>query len=257
MKIKLLLSALVILLSFSTNAQLPNGSTAPNFTLTDLNGNTHDLYTYLDHGKVVYIEFFACHCPSCWAYHNTNKMKDLYTTYGPDGTDQIMVLMLEHDEYNGDAFHGLGGYTQGDWITGNPIPMIDVEGADRTVFDDYNMIYYPMVYKVCPDKTTELMSTSLSIAQLYQKADDCPGTLSIKDPTSKQTVYIDHPNAQLNVIGFDNITGITLLNSIGQSVLSFSETQEHVFDISLLSKGIYFIQIEQPDKLFNQKIYYR
>src|SRR5690606_37554838 len=98
----------------------------------------------------------------------------------PDGTDQIMVLMLEHDQNNPDAFVGQGGYTQGDWTAGNSIPMFDVEGSDRSVFDDYNLQYYPMVMKVCSDKTVELMSTSYSTSTLFQEADDCAGTLSFE-----------------------------------------------------------------------------
>ena len=42
---------LCILFYFSSQvliAQIPNGTIAPNFTLTDINGNTHELYDYLD-----------------------------------------------------------------------------------------------------------------------------------------------------------------------------------------------------------------
>lgn len=122
-----------------SNAQLPDGSTAPDFTLTDRDGVTHNLYTYLNEGKAVFIKFFACHCPSCWSYHNTHKLDTLYQMYGPDGTDQMMVLMLEHDVNNPEAFTGGGTYTQGDWTLNNSVPMCDVEGLDRDVFDDYKL----------------------------------------------------------------------------------------------------------------------
>ena len=53
-----LLIALVVLLSFSNaQAQLPNGSIAPDFTLVDLNGTEHNLYSYLDDGKTVFLDF--------------------------------------------------------------------------------------------------------------------------------------------------------------------------------------------------------
>ena len=35
---------------FNTFAQLPNGSIAPNFTITDIDGVQHELYDILDQG---------------------------------------------------------------------------------------------------------------------------------------------------------------------------------------------------------------
>ena len=43
------------LISFVSIGQL----TTPNFTLTDLNGNTYDLYNELDNGKTIIIDFFS------------------------------------------------------------------------------------------------------------------------------------------------------------------------------------------------------
>ena len=85
-----------LVISLSSNAQLTNGSIAPDFNLTDINGNSHHLYQYLAEGKTVFVQFFACHCPSCWSYYNTGKLESLYQTYGPNGTDQIMVIMIHN-----------------------------------------------------------------------------------------------------------------------------------------------------------------
>ena len=56
-----LTALLLILLSFSypAKSQLADGTTAPDFTLTDINGTSHNLYTYLNAGKTVVIDFFA------------------------------------------------------------------------------------------------------------------------------------------------------------------------------------------------------
>jgi len=58
---------ILLLLQTRTFGQIPDGSIAPDFTLTDINGNTHHLYEYLDQGKTVFIDFWATHCPYCWA----------------------------------------------------------------------------------------------------------------------------------------------------------------------------------------------
>ena len=249
-----LLFIVLLTLNFSANAQLADGSIAPDFTLTDRDGNEHHLYQYLNEGKVVFIKFFACHCPSCWNYHNTGKLEQLHQTYGPDGTDQIIVLMLEHDQYNPDAFSGNGGYTQGDWEAGNTIPMVDVEGNDRTVFDDYNLNYYPMIMKVCSDKTVELMSTGYTVQELFDEADDCAGTLDIDVDKVDGTVSLDLINQQIALRGFDEVVNIVVYNISGQKVLSQAKNVDNVIDVSLLNDGLYIIQFEHSKGLTSEKI---
>ena len=79
---KKLLILITFTLSMNVSAQLVDGTTAPDFTLTDYNGNTHNLYSYLNAGKTVFVEIFAAHCPGCSAYHQTHTMKNMYNSYG-------------------------------------------------------------------------------------------------------------------------------------------------------------------------------
>ena len=65
---------LAIVFGINCQAQLPDGSTAPNWTLTDIDGTTHSLYNYLDSGYVVFIDFSAVWCPPCWSYHNSGAL---------------------------------------------------------------------------------------------------------------------------------------------------------------------------------------
>ena len=255
MKKYLIVLSFILGISLPATAQLPNGSIAPNFSLTDRDGTVHNLYHYLNEGKVVFIKFFACHCPGCWAYHNTGKLETLYQTYGPDGTDQIMVLMLEHDPSNPEAFEGIGWYTQGNWETGNSVPMIDVEGDDRSIFDDYNMNYYPMVMKICSDKTTELMSTSYTVEQLFQEADDCAGTLSAGPVAeTKGTTYFDPVSKQLKLNGFNNVTNIDLYNMAGQKITGFNGASGDIVDLSSLSPGMYIVNLKHAGGVYRTKV---
>ena len=80
---KIILLAMIAVFSFSNSfAQLPDGSVAPDFTLTDLNGTSHSLYSYLDQGYTVFIDFSAVWCPPCWSYHQTHALEDLYVDHG-------------------------------------------------------------------------------------------------------------------------------------------------------------------------------
>jgi len=242
-------------ISLTSSAQLPNGSTAPDFNLVDIDGNSHRLYDYLAEGKVVFLEIFACHCPSCWAYHNTGTLESLYQTYGPTGTDQIMVIMIEHDINNTLNEFGGGGNTQGDWLTNSTIPKINAEGDDRSVFGDYNLTYYPVVYKICTDKTTELMSTSFSTTELFQKADACPGALSIGETSESFDFRIDNINKQLILNNYNGIKTINIINLMGQSVERIERINKNTFGLSQLTNGIYFLQIEYNKEAIIKKVY--
>ena len=69
-------------------AQMPNGSTGPDFTSTDINGNTIQLYAdFLDQGIPVIMDVSATWCSPCWGFHESHAMKDLYMTYGAAGSN--------------------------------------------------------------------------------------------------------------------------------------------------------------------------
>ena len=62
----LLAIALVFTVTQVGFAQLPDGSVAPDFTITDIDGEEHNLYSYLDYGYSVIIDFSATWCGTCW-----------------------------------------------------------------------------------------------------------------------------------------------------------------------------------------------
>ena len=73
---------------------MPNGSMAPDFTLIDLDGTSHNLYTYLDNGYTVFIDFSAVWCGPCWNYHTSGALEDLYI-------NQNKISRFKSDIYHG------------------------------------------------------------------------------------------------------------------------------------------------------------
>jgi len=256
--VKKLLSIIILFISEAVYGQLPDGSIAPDFTLTDYFGTEHNLYEYLDEGKTVFVEIFAAHCPSCWNYHQTDRLKNIYNDYGPNGTDQLMVLALEHDPGNGhDEFKGIGDpwNTAGNWLDGTPYPIFNVEDPNRGVFDEYNVTGYPVIYKVCPDRLTERVFTSWNEETLYEKVQECQELLSVKETDPLGDFYFDNTTGNLVIQNFEKVRLIRVLNLKGQVLQSIQTVSSSVIPIDNLSQGIYLFEIQSNDALLTRKFY--
>ena len=253
---KLRATLAILVTSLFSHAQIANGSIAPDFNLKDINGEWHHLHQYLAEGKTVFIEFFACHCPTCWNYHNTGILENLYQTYGPAGTDQIMVIMIEYDQWNGtNEFNGTAGWTQGNWITGSSIPKVNAENPDRVIFTNYNVNYYPIVYKICTDKTTEIMNISDSTAELFQNADTCPGALTLDENEKATDIFVDNANKKIILKNSKKLKSLNIIDITGKIIKRIEGNNNNSFDTSFLTNGIYLLQIEYTGENFVKKVF--
>ncbi|PKP21287.1 MAG: hypothetical protein CVU05_07090 [Bacteroidetes bacterium HGW-Bacteroidetes-21] len=201
-----LLFVLSLVLVFATTskiqAQLPDMSIAPNFTVTAYqsalstqglhNNGTYTLYEYLDQGKAVMVDVSATWCGPCWSYHQTGTLDGLYSAHGPTGfpgvsastTNNVMVIWVEGDGTTADATMLDGAGTIGNWInpTGSAeiqFPMANPASTlANQINNDLGIAYFPTVYRICPNRTVKLMSTSSSATTLYTQCTQCPAPAS-------------------------------------------------------------------------------
>ena len=277
MKKSLLLFA-ALAFSFTTMrsfAQLiPDGSTAPNFTFTDMEGKTQDLYAYLSAGKPVVVDISATWCHPCWLYHTSGELESFYNQKGPAGTNQAMVIFVEGDDSTSDGcmidagcIPTLRGGTEGNWVSGTPYPMCNPPASQITPFMEAcfppgNYAYFPAIFLVCTDKKIKNLD-QLTAAELVSALATCPSPLSINniDLDSYVSVFpsLSGGNISVNIKGVNpEPVNVKIYNVMGeiisQAVENTSITKNIKFDLTQQPDGMYFVEVRSGSARTIKKI---
>lgn len=214
---KTLLSLFLLTSLFAAKAQI-SGVPAPDFTVTDINGVTHTLSEYLAEGKTVIMDVSATWCGPCWNFHNTKALDDLYNSYGPNGSNEVVVIFIEGDTQTTlDDLNGTGGNTQGDWVTGVDYPIVEDDGTINNLYDVNSV---PTLFRICPDGIVTNINTG-SAATLRNGINTNCGVMSGAQ---------NHARVTLNTLNTCTTTGIPVgrlknygTNQINNVVLQLKE----------------------------------
>lgn len=246
----------LLALPFLVFTQIPDGSIAPDFTLDDINGNTHHLYDYLNQGKTVFIDMGNTHCSGCWDYHISNSFKTLQAKHGPNGTlsQDVIVMFIEMDENTGmNELLGLGGNTYGNWVEGTTYPILNPIGQDvQKLFADFQIWYVPQIWGICPDKKLKNL-TGLYSNQLYNYVGTCTTSdIEIESPNTIK-VYQNENYLGITIPNYTQTCLFSIIDLTGKKVL-MGDLQEETnsIDISQLSNGIYILEVQSATSM--QKI---
>ncbi|NDI97950.1 T9SS type A sorting domain-containing protein [Flavobacterium sp. LaA7.5] len=155
---KTLLLGLFLFGGIIANAQIADGSDAPDFSGTDVvTGETVSLQDYLDQGITVVAYMSAAWCGPCWSFHNTHYLSDIHYAYGEDGSNEVVVIYIESDprtmegEIFGEDLPPAPGYQAapsplGDWTLDTPYHIIN----NDIVSSSYDIPGYPTMFAICP-----------------------------------------------------------------------------------------------------------
>jgi hypothetical protein len=200
MKRILLSSAFLLALAIRSFGQLADGSIAPDFTIQDINGNTQHLYSYLDSGKTMVIDFFEVMCGPCWNYHETHSLANAYNAWGPPGTNELMVLEVEGIKSSVNQIRGLEKPSYGDWTAGEPFPFIATCSPNTDeIVTTYRVPYFPTVYMICHDRRIKLIGP-VDTSMIHARMNQCPAAPS-------DSLYLD-------LVAVDSMKYVTCNNYI-------------------------------------------
>lgn len=276
MKKVILILSLSLAGFLQTNAQLADGSTAPDFTFTDINGTSHNLYTYLNQGKYVAVDYSATWCGPCWYYHNTLKVMDsLYEKHDTPGDKKWKVLFLEGDASTTLAdVQGTGANTQGNWTANTPFPICNPSsGADLTGFKTgYQTSFYPTFFLICPNKKVyqdtlnnaaypwPIVGTWESIVN--KKCAAATGLDDVND-ANPVTVYPvpDNSSTTLYFSLNKSVNYSVVINDLNGKIVFEKEysnnnagDQKVDINTSSLSNGVYLISVKAAERTITKKL---
>lgn len=146
-KITLLFSLVFAAVAFGQTGPA-NGSTAPNWTATDIYGNSYTLYNYLNSGKNILIEMGGTGCQPSWEYCKTQALADFYNAYGPQGSNEAMVFQIESPSATIAALNGTNTTSFGDVAGNTPYPIF----RSPNLYNYYTTNGVPHFYRICPTK---------------------------------------------------------------------------------------------------------
>ena len=169
-KTLLIIACFISSFSFS---QLADGSFAPDFTVTDIEGETHNLYDILDDGKTVILDLFATWCGPCWNYAATGVLEDLQS----QNPSTVFCMAVEADPstaestiYNSD----LGNWT-------SVIDYMLADDPSGNIAEDYELAYYPTIYMICPDRSVKEVGQLGSVSAFMSEINACSQATFSKD----------------------------------------------------------------------------
>ncbi len=229
---------------------------APDFELTDIHGESHNLYEILDAGQYVMIDLYAYWCGPCCT--TAPAIKQVFEEYGCN-TGGLYVIGLEADGTTAqtEQFEVSCGSADG-----HPV-VSGLDGGASDIVDMYSPAAFPTIILVAPDRTIieqDIWPFSASIADdimdgLGIEKQECAlvsSTEGVEEFVSDMRLSPSPFNERL-LVQFELETQaqvqIDLINSLGQVVaeqpLMRLATGAHRIEFpgGNLAEGLYFTRI--------------
>jgi thiol-disulfide isomerase/thioredoxin len=225
--------------------------TAVNFNVKDINGVTHQLFDYLDEGKIVLVDFFTVTCGPCATY--TPEISNSFRNFGCNSGNVVVIginwgsdnaQVIDFGQENGAEYPEVSG----------------TEGNGNHVVSDFGILSYPTVILVKPDKsipepyiwppsTAHLDSILLNHGAVENI---CHTSLESKGSPGNMIFLRPNPTGSLLNLSWQSnlsVNRIELFTLQGQRVTDFPDfpanntMTDFTIDVSGFPKGYYLLKL--------------
>ncbi len=144
-KTALLAGAVSLALAFSVHGAARPGESAPDFTLTDIEGNSHSLSDFA--GKTVILEWTNHQCPFVVKHYGANNMQTQQADHV--GDDVVwLVINSSAEGKQGNVSPDQATEIMSEWNANNSAYLFDTDG---TVGRAYGAMTTPHMYIIDPE----------------------------------------------------------------------------------------------------------
>jgi thiol-disulfide isomerase/thioredoxin len=232
---------------------------APDFTVTDILGQSHTLYSqYLNQGKTVMLKIFYSTCPPCNSH--APSLQALYSEWG-SGAHDVQFIAVSNKTWETNQTASV--FTNNHSIT---FPAVSATGGSLNVVNTYiNAGYGPFfgtpTYIVISPNGTVQWNVSLNNldAAIASTGAEKPLSSGTADAQKNASVWIapnpasDYLNVYLKEKPEGNLM-ITVYNMIGKLLYEYSPqtpqgTLLHREDVSSWLPGTYLVRVATDDKV--------
>ncbi len=251
-------------ISVNIKAQCPL-TTAVDFTATDIHGQSHNLFSYLNAGKYVLIDFFYTTCGPC--QQTAPKIQGAYEHFGCNSSN-VIFLSIDRGDNNTQV-------SQFDDTYGIHCPSISgVEGGGTAINTTYGITAFPTVILIAPDKTIieqdiwPIADAAYLIGVITGRGGipaTCLSGLNENNESEHTSLLKIYPNPAKD---FTSLTlkllkkskiKIQIFNILGEKVanlpISILDKGNHSIQLPInqLNNGSYFIQIIDENQIIATK----
>lgn len=257
---------IALLFGISLQAQITGynlNDVVDDFTVTDTNGETHNLYSYTAEGKYVYLDFSYTTCGPCQGL--APKFNQFYDKYGCNSGDVICLgIFGTNNDMNADVESFEETYGGTDY---NHAPVSSMEGGANAVDIKFHPSAYPTVCLIAPDN--RLINRDIwpinTIADLEAtfpegfdpEVIDCSSIGSFEASYDVSFKVFPNPfngkEVQIQLVNSSSAQ-VTIYNLIGEKVYSKVCTHEKERLYTDLVSGTYFISVKSDKKQTTQKL---
>ncbi len=250
------LSAFFVVGTFLANAQkvkTVRASIAPDFTMVSMDGDTFNLYTELNAGKIVVLDFFATACPSC--QQNTPKLDSVWQAYGYGG-DSLWVWGIECSFGDSNFVQHINDFEAS---YGGQFPIFSTFQNTDSVLTIYGITYTPQYYLICPD--TKIKQPRMEITEVDSVIQACQQILTdVSELQKDESPTIFYADGRLHISGpQDGAFLLEVFSPVGKLIFRQQIRTRNKTSVSLpnnLPAGIYFVRLSNDKTVFSSKYFF-